>query len=491
VQFRGGGADNYILMSRALRLLGDLERRVESRLPFPSSFPVARLPRQGLTTLADRGKRAMSHRFVCFVIMPFGCKPDPAGRLIDFDRIYAEIIAPAVEAAGLLGVRADEEKGAGFIHKLMYERILLSDFAIADLTILNANVYYELGIRHAARPSTTVLTMALGSPLPFDVGPLRALPYGIGADGAPNSAPVAREAMTRRLIDCRRQRGTDSPLFQLLDGYAAPPIDHAKTDVFREQVAYSQALKNQLADARAQGVEALDKVRDELGDIDTTEAGVAVDLMLSYRAVSQWSRIVDLHGRMDPALARTVLVREQCAMALNRVGRDREAETMLDELIAERGPSSETCGILGRVHKDRWEKALKAGQTLAARGHLRKAIAAYRQGFETDWRDAYPGINAITLMTIENPKNPETKELAAVVRYAVRRRLVGKPDYWDQATLVEIAAIENDMDAAEAALVDALAALDEPWKAKTTADNLRRIADAREAAGVDARELRP
>jgi tetratricopeptide (TPR) repeat protein len=429
------------------------------------------------------------HRSVCFVITPFGRKPDAAGRMVDFDRIYADVISPAVEAAGLAVVRADEEKGAGFIHKLMYERILLSEFAIADLTILNANVYYELGIRHAARPSTTVLTMALGSPLPFDVGPLRALPYGIGADGIPDNAAVAREAMTQRLIESRQHRGMDSPLFQLLEGYEAAPIDRAKTDVFRAQVAYSQALKNQLAEARTQGVEALDKVRDELGDIDATEAGVVVDLMLSYRAASQWDRIVDLHARMDPALAHTVLVREQCAMALNRVGRDREAEAMLTELISERGPSSEACALLGRIHKDRWEKGLKAGDTLQARGHLRKAIAAYRRGFETDWRDAYPGINAVTLMTISNPLDPEASELAAVVRYALRRRLARTPDYWDYASILEVSVVENDMVAAEAALGDALAALDENWKAETTARNLRLIAGARDIVGIATGEL--
>ena len=122
----------------------------------------------------------MDHRAVCFVIMPFGRKPDadrPNGRLRP--HLFRGHRAGG-RCGGARGLRADEEKGAGFIHKLMYERILLSEFAIADLTILNANVYYELGIRHAARPETTVLTMALGSPLPFDVGPLRALPYALG-----------------------------------------------------------------------------------------------------------------------------------------------------------------------------------------------------------------------------------------------------------------------------------------------------------------------
>ena len=432
----------------------------------------------------------MSHRAVCFVIMPFGSKPDAAGRMIDFDELYHDVIAPSVEAAGLAVVRADEEKGAGFIHKLMYERILLSEFAIADLTLLNANVYYELGIRHAARPSSTVLTMALGSPLPFDVGPLRALPYAINPEGACADPAAARSALTQRLVECREQRGTDSPLFQLLEGYAAPPIDRARTDVFREQVAYSQQLKNRLAAARLSGLDALDGVRDALGDIDTTEAGVAVDLLLSYRAIGQWQRMVDLVGVMDPMLANTVLVREQYALALNRVGRDREAEAILSELIADRGPSSETCALLGRIHKDRWERALNEGNAVLARGHIRKAIAAYRQGFETDWRDAYPGINAVTLMTINNPLDPEIGDLAAVVRYAAKRRFSQQPDYWDHATLLELAVIENRMELAFDSLGDALAVLDERWKAETTARNLALIADAREQAGLKAVDLR-
>ena len=251
----------------------------------------------------------------------------------------------------------------------------------------------------------------------------------------------------------------DSPLFQLLEGYQAAPIDRLKTDVFRTQVAYAEALKKQLADAREGGVAALDAVRDGLGDIDTVEAGVAVDLLLSYRALSAWERVVDLCGRSSTARCSA-----PCWCASN--GRWRSTGSAatarprrsLNEMIAERGPSSETCGLLGRIHKDRWEKARKAEREIEARGHLRKAIAAYRQGFETDWRDAYPGVNAATLMTIADPRDRAAKEMAGVARYAVRQRLARGADYWDHATLVELAAIEGDWDAAEEALGDALAA---------------------------------
>ncbi|MGO9741143.1 MAG: TRAFs-binding domain-containing protein [Roseiarcus sp.] len=432
----------------------------------------------------------MSFRSICFVIMPFGRKADGTGRMVDFDRIYNDVMAPAVEAAGLDGIRADEEQGAGFIHKLMYERILLSEYAIADLTILNANVYYELGIRHAARPETTVLTLAQGCSLPFDVGPLRSLPYALDDKGLPADVDAARAALTDRLVEARRHSAADSPLFQLLEGYQAAPIDRLKTDVFRTKIALEEDLKARLAKAREGGRAGLDALCQSLGDLSAIQAGVAVDLMLSYRALSAFERIVDLCPRLDMSLRRTQLVREQWALALNRVGRDRDAEDMLTQLIEERGPSSETNALLGRIHKDRWARALKAGDSLAARGHLRNAIVAYRAGFEADWRDAYPGINAVTLMTIADPKDPLAKEMAGVVRYAVRRRLTGKPDYWDHATMVELGVIASDWDAASNSLSDALAALDEPWKAETTANNLRMIADARQAAGIAVKETR-
>src|SRR6476646_193922 len=98
----------------------------------------------------------------CFVLMPFGKKKDDAGRLIDFDQIYSEIIKPAVEDADLEPIRADEETVGGIIHKPMFERLMLCDYAVADLTTANANVFYELGIRHAARPWSTVLLFAEG-----------------------------------------------------------------------------------------------------------------------------------------------------------------------------------------------------------------------------------------------------------------------------------------------------------------------------------------
>jgi hypothetical protein len=190
---------------------------------------------------------------------------------------------------------------------------------------------------------------------------------------------------------------------------------------------------------------------------------------------------------MPEPLARTVLVQEQVALALNRAGEGEQAERVLLELIARRGPSSETNGILGRVYKDRWQAARDAGRALQAKGLLKKAIDAYLAGFETDWRDAYPGINAVTLMELKDPPDPRREKLIPVVAYAVERRIAaGQPDYWDHATRLELAVLANDRDAVVAALEDTLASVREVWEPETTVRNLRLIREARERRGEKA-----
>jgi hypothetical protein len=422
---------------------------------------------------------------LCFVLMPFGQKPAASGVVVNFDAVYRDLIAPAISDAGLEPLRADEEMTGGVIHTPMFERLILCEYALADLTTANANVFYELGVRHAVRPWSTVLLFAEGmGQLPFDVAPLRALPYRLTPTGAPDNAEATRAALARRLQEARGGQ-KDSPLYQLVEGF--PDVQRLKTDVFRDRVRYSQQVKEQLAQARKQGADAVRAVEAGLGSIAATESGVVVDLFLSYRAVKAWDDMIALASRMAPPLAATVMVREQLGLALNRAGRGDEAERILTALINERGPSSETYGILGRVYKDRWDAAAKAGQSMLARGLLEKAIGAYLKGFEADWRDAYPGVNAVTLMELKEPPDSRREALIPVVRYAVERRIAaGKPDYWDHATLLELAVLAKDEPAAGAALADALASVRESWEPETTARNLRLIREARERRGEPA-----
>ena len=243
-------------------------------------------------------------------------------------------------------------------------------------------------------------------------------------------------------------------------------------------------MKRKLAKARGEGVDALRRIEAGLGDIRDVEAGVVIDLFLSYRAVKAWTDMIGLAERMHVALASTIMVREQYGLALNRYGRGEEAQHVLCDLIDARGPSSETYGILGRVYKDRWEAAVKAGKALEARSLLEKATNAYLKGFESDWRDAYPGVNVVTLMELKDPPDPEREKLIPVVTYAVERKIAsGKPDYWDYATLLELAVLARDQQKAEKHLCDALIHVREVWEPETTARNLRLIREVRQVRG--------
>ena len=134
---------------------------------------------------------------------------------------------------------------------------------------------------------------------------------------------------------------------------------------------------------------------------------------------------------------------------------------------------------MGRVYKDQWEKAISSGDAFLAKAYLKKAIETYLEGFEADWRDAYPGINAVTLMEVAD--DARRHELIPVVRYSVERRLARKAgvDYWDYATRLEVAVLADDMDASAEALGMALSASPPKWQLETTARNIRLIVDAR------------
>src|ERR1044072_8176733 len=117
---------------------------------------------------------AAENRGTCFVVLGFGKKTDfETGRTLDLDKTYRNIIKPAVKAAGLECVRADEIVHSGLIDVPMYEQLLNADVVVADLSTSNKNAFYELGVRHALRPETTIVICEDGIKAPpFDVKPL-------------------------------------------------------------------------------------------------------------------------------------------------------------------------------------------------------------------------------------------------------------------------------------------------------------------------------
>jgi hypothetical protein len=178
-----------------------------------------------------------------FIIRAFNTKKDSAGKEVDFERIHRELIAPALEAAGLGGGTTGKIIDAGNIREDMFGLILEADLVVCDITVHNANVFYELGIRHALRKKGTVLIK--GAPVadttPFDILTDRYLEYSVDKPGEKLDELV--RVIQATLTSARE---ADSPVFKMLP--TLPELDPAAVQVvptdFTDEVARAKAAKS-------------------------------------------------------------------------------------------------------------------------------------------------------------------------------------------------------------------------------------------------------
>jgi hypothetical protein len=177
-----------------------------------------------------------------FVIRPFNVKTDGAGNSIDFERVHKELIEPALDACRLAGSTTGEIVEPGNIREDMFSLIIEADIVICDFTIHNANVFYELGIRHALRKRRTVLIK--GKPAdatPFDILTDRYVAYEANAPAQAVGALI--DTINAALAS---ERETDSPIFKMLPRLEEPDV--AKLQVvpltLREEVDRALAAQS-------------------------------------------------------------------------------------------------------------------------------------------------------------------------------------------------------------------------------------------------------
>src|SRR6188472_572036 len=148
-----------------------------------------------------------------FVIRPFGKKADASGTAIDFEQVHERLIAPALKDAGLGGGTTGEIIDAGNVREDMFSLIIEADLVVCDITVHNANVFYELGVRHALRKRGTVLIK--GGPsadtTPFDLLTDRYLAYQWATPGD------SKDQLVRMIqATLRGDRIADSPVFGMM-----------------------------------------------------------------------------------------------------------------------------------------------------------------------------------------------------------------------------------------------------------------------------------
>ncbi len=412
---------------------------------------------------ARKSSKGLPH---AFVVMPFGRKQGSDGRWLDFDAIYHDLIRPALEAAGFESFRADEESVSGDILTDMFQELLLADLVIADLSIDNANVFYELGVRHAIRKRGVVHIQSGRSYMPFDIFNVRTIPYHVDKNGRPDPDHLEknRQAITKitRETWASDINRVHSPIFNLLNGLPEPDRTALRTPLatgfwreyneWKERVTIAQRQKR-------------------IGDVLllTEEIG---NPLIKEEAIAEAGRALKGMGRFELALQqyrygltinpRNDSFRREEAFHLNRLGRTDEAIVKLERLLQDNPADIEASSYLGRIYKqmwmETWEDIREPNQRLAeayASSHwLIKSVNTYLYGYQLDQDNYYPGINALTgslLMdylatTFNVTDDPDVEairenlpKLKGAIHFALETNTQSNnSDYWALVSLAEL-----------------------------------------------------
>lgn len=449
----------------------------------------------------------------CFVVTGFGVKTDPAtGRALDLDQTFETLVRPACDAAGINAFRAIDANVTGSIDAIMYRWIYAADYVIADLSTLNANVFYELGVRHAQRPNTTIIIAEelLLSRIPFDLSSFVVHAYAHGG------ASIAAAEQTRFVghlsgvlgriraaEEARRAEAgglppeTDSPVFKFLAGMAPPEY---RPDSFlappawvppQERDAASDAAGAAPGETLAEMLEAADAAR---RNRDFETAKILLETALERSLAGRTA------AKPDPHIIRQLVL---VTYKAGEGGTAEEAQAALHtaEALLERhcapgiSTDPETLGLAGAIQKRLFELT---GESAA----LDRAIGFYERGFYIR-QDYYNGINAAFMHTLRAATIEDMTEATVSFGYAnmLRRKIVdicngllSEPEgreaerEWIYATLAE--AFQGLGEAAEQARVERLMQAEASEFAKAShAAQKARLAEA--IAAFEARRAPP
>jgi tetratricopeptide (TPR) repeat protein len=175
--------------------------------------------------------------------MGYGVKRDyPGQRDLDLDRTYENLVRPAAEAAGLRCLRGDEITVGTVIDRGLFDALLRAAVVVADLSTANPNALYELGLRHAFRPRSTILIAERELRLPFDLNHLGVLRYEhLGKDIGVSEARRFTAELAATMRDAAARFEPDSPVYVHLPDLV-PPVSPAALSLVGPESAQGPSL---------------------------------------------------------------------------------------------------------------------------------------------------------------------------------------------------------------------------------------------------------
>lgn len=373
----------------------------------------------------------------CFVIMGFGEKTNyKTGHTFNLDKTYKNIIKPVFEDLDFLCFRADEIPNAGNIDVIMYENILKADFVVADISTLNPNAFYELGIRHALKKNTTIIIAENGTEFPFDVNHntidmYEHLGSDIGVDEAKRFKTHLKDKV-KALLDNPK---TDSPVYTYLPNLETPTFTEEEIE----------ELKN---------------------EIDEESTSVADFIEIAETAKNNQEYITAIHflKKARERYPNNDFINQRLILNTYKSKKPNEessllsAEKLLKNLNIDITTDPETLGLAGAIYKRLY--AINNEDI-----YLEKALWNYSKGFYVK-QDYYNGINLIYLLLLKASISNSQLDVCAnygraieVIKHVNRicLLLLESKDFkqrddkeWVYFTLAEIAFIQEKLEKEEA-----------------------------------------
>lgn len=430
----------------------------------------------------------MSIKPHAFVAMPFGTKPGPDGAPVDFNRVYEELIRPALDDAGLFAFRADEEMRGGDIRVDMFQELLIADLVVVDLTIDNPNVWYELGVRHALRARGVVLISGGRATKAFDVYTDRKVSYAL-RDGGPDPDSLAddRHRLTEMIAKTMESwHGRKmSPVYKLIPSLVEPDWRSLRVGDLREFWDAYNDWERRIVQARQRG-----RVGDMLvlADEAPVSAFRAAAWIRAGKALRRTGHYRFALEQLEKGLAIEPTNRNglrEKGMCLQRLAARGEGGYRIDTarahytaMLQQNKDDAETWALLGRVEKDAWTASWHTpGSTEEQRvddarfekARLREAIDCYEKAFRIDPKHYYSGVNALTLMhlyrflTGDDMYDARIAVFAGAVRFAAECEEDPDARYWARASIGDLEVLVGSPTTVQDAYLDAIAINHDDW----------------------------
>lgn len=332
-----------------------------------------------------------SNEKTCFVIMGFGKKMDFRNtKEVDLDVIYNDVIQKIFKERfpEYILIRADEIAGSQIIDISMYALIMKADLVIADITTMNANAIYELGIRHALKPFSTIIMMQKNekSLVPFDLSHNRILMYESYDEEISEQEAERIKYALEKYIQCSGV--TDSPMYTVLPEHERPQ------NIENEYQRVVNRFKKEKDDSSIRMM--YEKAKEKMINSDF------------IGAIEIWKKLCDKLPENTYVVQQQALAQYKSKWPTEEESLDNALHTM-EVLLPEQSLDLETLGIVGAIYKRKYK--LHQNYT-----DLDKAISYYQKGYFIK-KDYYNGENYAYCLLEKVNKNNLSDEESISLRY--------------------------------------------------------------------------